>query len=95
VSAGQAVDLEGVLVLPEGGCRISLKSYSETKPNEPNLSCYDRVGEKLWDAEEAQTSDKWVAVRLEGNRIVANSFGGFLCELDRANGKIVSSKFVK
>ena len=90
-----AVELEGVLPLPDGAARLWLGPYDKTEPREANLRCYDRLGEKLWDAETLQTPDKWVGVRVEDKRILANSWSGFLCELDPKSGKIISSTFVK
>jgi hypothetical protein len=55
----------------------------------------DSAGGKKWDAAQIDALDKWVAVRVDDGRILANSWGGYLCELDRANGEILSCRFVK
>ena len=90
-----AVDIEGEVPLAVGTARLALRRYHTTDLREGNLSCFDRNGEKLWDAEAVQSLDKWVAVRTDTGRIVANSYGGFLCELHPKTGRIIFSTFVK
>jgi hypothetical protein len=90
-----AVDIEGEVPLADGTARLALQRYDKTDPREGNLSCFDRNGEKLLDAEAVQSLDKWVAAQTDNGRIFANSYGGFLCELDPKTGKIISSTFVK
>ena len=95
MSSSEKVEIEGLIYLPDDLGRLYLRPYQEAAPREPNLSCYDQKGEKIWDAEEVQSLDKWFGVELRNARLFANSYGGYLCELDPRDGKIMSSEFVK
>ena len=91
---GATVELEGVLDMGDGASSLWLP-YENAARREPNLSCHDKSGAKLWDAEEVQSLDKWVSICIEDGRILANSSGGYLCELDPKSGRIMTSTFVK
>ncbi|HYJ52053.1 MAG TPA: hypothetical protein VEW04_02685 [Allosphingosinicella sp.] len=89
------VVIAGALELPDDAGTLWLRDYSKVESSETNLGLMDASGMKKWDAAEVQTLDKWVAVRFDDGRILANSFGGFLCELSLEDGSILSTTFVK
>jgi hypothetical protein len=85
----------GKLELPGDLGTLWLRNYYEDTSREGNLSLMDSAGRKRWDAAQVDVLDKWVAVRFENERIIANSWGGYICELDRASGEILSCEFGK
>ena len=86
---------QGLLELPNGAGTLWLRDFSKVAPREANLGLMDSSGAAKWHAAEVQTLDKWVDVRLEGGRLFAGSFAGFVCELSLDDGTILSTKFAK
>ena len=89
------IDVEGTLEVSERAGVLSLRNQDSVAPADSNLSLADPSGNCIWEAQQLHPLDKWVHVAMEKGRLFATSFGGWRCELDVDDGRIISTKFVK
>lgn len=59
-----------------------------------NLRAYAPSGELLWQAEQPEADDHYYLIESQ-HPLVALSFSAFRCDLDLANGRIISKKSLK
>jgi len=79
-----------VLLDPETGPRNALGHLKGW----PNLVRVTPHGQVTWRIE-AGSHDVWVGVKIEGDRIIANTWSGFRRELDPASGRVLAEQFTK
>ena len=82
--------------LPLSGsrCLLLLDTYERLPPPYGNLVCVQGNGEMVWAAEE-HTHEPYVEFKMEGDELLAHTWGGFLLKLDPASGKTLETTFVK
>jgi len=88
---------KAILPLPHSEDAVILLDYMAGPRNFANLIRMAPSGKVLWRAEPPETSadDAYVECRWQGDALVANSWSGYLVEIDLATGKPSSSQFVK
>ena len=76
---------------------ILFDSFEMSKSSQAqNLKCFKLDGTLVWIAEHPtnQTADTYININYDG-KLKANSFGGYLVDLDLETGKILDSIFTK
>ncbi len=85
--------------LPDGGGSILLCDYMpEEVKDGRNLMRVNAGGDIVWKASLPSVSafpDCFVAVRLEGGKLVANTFSGYLVAVDIEDGRPAVLAFTK
>ncbi len=90
------VDHVGRVDLAADHC-LELTDYCSAPNGVSNLRFLGPKGEQLWQAELGDShAGHYVAFEIDGDgRIFAWSFDGYMVQLDRETGKILSSLFTK
>jgi hypothetical protein len=82
----------------DGGrlCVVLLVPDPATKAD-ANLCCVNPDGAVLWRAEppEPTSGDRFVSMRVEGDRVVANSWSGYCLTYDVRTGAVLGRVFAK
>ena len=60
-----------------------------------NLLLLAEDGRIKWHAEFPQSSDSYVDIVLSGEKLLANSWSGYLVQIDPKNGKLLNKTFTK
>ncbi len=86
-----------IVPLPNSDDAIVLLDYMAGPKNFANLFRITPDGRVVWRAAppESSTSDAYVEVRWRGDTFLANSWSGYLVQIDLETGKPSSSEFVK
>jgi hypothetical protein len=86
-----------IVPLPDSDDAIVLLDYMAGPKNFANLFRITSTGRIVWRAAppESSTSDAYVEVRRRGDAFFANSWSGFLVQIDIKTGMPTSSEFVK
>lgn len=91
------LDIREVHVSPDGKDLVLL--FDPGPPGYKTVGNLARVtlaGEVLWWAELTDTGrDAYIAVRVDGDKIVATSWECYKCEIDMRSGRILSKAFAK
>lgn len=90
VVAIPGTDDAAVVLDPDAGPRNALGQVKAW----PHLARVTPQGHVRWQVE-AGPHDWWVSIRTEGDRLLANTWSGFLKELDPDTGRVLSSTFTK
>lgn len=63
----------------------------------PNIICFSSEGKKLWTAElpTTDTGDSYFQMKLNDEKLIADSICSFTCEINLDNGKIIRKIFTK
>jgi hypothetical protein len=86
-----------IMPLPGSSDAVILLDYMTGPKNFANLIRITPGGSVLWRAQppEVSTNDAYVEVRWRGDALIANSWSGYLVQIDLTTGKPTSSEFVK
>lgn len=81
------------IVLPEGQ-KIVLLDYGPNQNAKMNLFCVDDCFCVVWTAESVDGTP-YLDVELNGCKLTAYSFGGWLADIDCSSGKALHKVYVK
>ena len=59
------------------------------------LRCTDEAGGTVWVLHPVTSTDSFVQLRVEGDRVKAWTWSGWMYDISSANGSILSQTFVK
>jgi hypothetical protein len=91
IPIAKAAVLEG-----EMRCLVLLDPHNRPEQRRfQNLFCISCNGETIWTAPLPETHDAYAYFRLSGERIMANSYSGFLVTLETNTGRVVDQVFTK
>jgi hypothetical protein len=86
------------LNLPNGGDRVVVFAWETISGQKrENLVCLDVDGHIKWTAKlpTNDPTDCFVAVRMDGDLVLANSFSCYAVWLDAATGRTIRAQFTK
>ena len=87
-------DMDEWLALPGSGDRLLLEPSNDGYCKALVVERTD--GSQGWTAHPPEgDEDAWVAVRLDGDTVLANSFTGWLVRLDARSGRELERNFTK
>jgi outer membrane protein assembly factor BamB len=82
--------------LPDGAGRVVVFDWETGPGSDENLVCVESNGRVRWRAKlPTSDSDCFVAVRMDGDLVRANSMSCYAVWLDPATGKILRTQFTK
>jgi hypothetical protein len=83
------------IALPNGDT-IVLLEWEGQPETFCNLQRQNAKGDVMWTATPPKPLDAvWVTARLENGRLLANSYSGYLDEIDCSSGRVLKRTFVK
>jgi hypothetical protein len=85
------------LNLPSGGGRVVVFDRETISGQRENLACFDVDGHTKWTAKlpTSDPTDCFIAVRMDGDLVLANSFSCYTVWLDAATGRTIRAQFTK
>ena len=85
------------LDLPSGAGRLTLYDWETISSIRENLVCIDLDGNVKWQAQLPTNDplDCFVAVRMDGDLMRANSWSCYVVWLDAATGRTIRTQFTK
>lgn len=88
--------MEGFLALPDAARRLVLLPSSDGYGYCRAMVAQRADGSEHWSAFPPEGDrDAWVAVRVEGDAVLANSYSGWLVRLDAGSGRELKRTFTK
>lgn len=90
-------DMATELPIPDSTDVLVLHQSGSPSDHVASISRRAADGEVVWTVEPPvrSTGDAWVAVRIEGTSVLANTYSCYLVALDLVTGEELSRKFTK